>query len=192
MGDLRGAREVLGLTKDRGKEKGEEKRKRSETVQESEDDDAKAEDHVNDSNDDGDEDEAADDPTAPSSTYTEALIPLLSLASGSFPTATSQLRSSLLPATLARTNQAVISLYSGHLNEARDILEDLVEEAVGKKEGGAGSAGIPATLLFNLATCYELLTDRARGLKTGLAEKVAGLEGSGREGWERGVGDFKL
>lgn len=47
------------------------------------------------------------------------------------------------------------------------------------------------TLLFNLSTMYELCTDRSRGLKARLAEKVA-LKGDKTTGWEKTNADFKL
>ena len=57
-------------------------------------------------------------------------------------------------------------------------------------------------LTFNLSTIYELCTERSRGLKIGLAEKVASMESSngegedggkgGKRGWEKVNGDFKL
>ena len=47
------------------------------------------------------------------------------------------------------------------------------------------------TLLFNLTTMYELATDRAKGLKTRLTERVAALEPSA-QGWEKTNADFKL
>jgi trafficking protein particle complex subunit 12 len=54
-------------------------------------------------------------------------------------------------------------------------------------EGGYSSH----TLLFNLATMYELCTERNRNLKLKLAEKVASMEPSNR-GWEKSNADFKL
>lgn len=47
------------------------------------------------------------------------------------------------------------------------------------------------TLLFNLATMYELCTERNRNLKLGLAEKVAKMEPT-PQGWEKINADFKL
>ena len=47
------------------------------------------------------------------------------------------------------------------------------------------------TLLFNLTTMYELCTERARGLKIKLSEKVAAMEPSAN-GWEKTNADFKL
>ncbi|KAI1113499.1 hypothetical protein F5Y14DRAFT_417912 [Nemania sp. NC0429] len=79
-------------------------------------------------------------------------------------------------------NLAVCLLYTGRMAEGRDLLEDLV------------SAGQTShTLLFNLTTMYELCSDRARALKTRLAERVA-AETSSRPGgaWEKTNADFKL
>ncbi len=47
------------------------------------------------------------------------------------------------------------------------------------------------TLLFNLATMYELCTDRSKTLKQRLAQRVADLEPSA-QGWEKTNADFKL
>jgi hypothetical protein len=47
-------------------------------------------------------------------------------------------------------------------------------------------------LTFNLSTIYELCTERSRGLKIGLAERVAGMQGDGGRKVEMGNGDFKL
>lgn len=66
------------------------------------------------------------------------------------------------------------------LSQGRDILEDLV-----------GKGMTSHTLLFNLATMYELCTDKSRGLKMKLAERVAGMEESDA-GWEKSNVDFKL
>ncbi|RYP56960.1 hypothetical protein DL769_009794 [Monosporascus sp. CRB-8-3] len=77
-------------------------------------------------------------------------------------------------------NLAVCLLYVGRMEEGREILEGLVD------------AGLAShTLLFNLTTMYELATDRAKGLKMRLAERVAELEPS-PHGWEKTNGDFKL
>ena len=64
--------------------------------------------------------------------------------------------------------------------QGREVLEGLVD---------AGYAS--HTLLFNLTTMYELATDRAKGLKTQLTERVAALEPSAH-GWEKTNADFKL
>lgn len=82
------------------------------------------------------------------------------------------------------------------LPQARTHLETLIE----------ASANFHA-LTFNLSTIYELCTERSRVLKIGLAEKVAEMQieglgsdgaeegaegGSGKSGWEKVNGDFKL
>ncbi|RPB11591.1 hypothetical protein P167DRAFT_606274 [Morchella conica CCBAS932] len=63
-----------------------------------------------------------------------------------------------------KCNEAVCLLYTGRLEEARAVLEGLVDE------GKVAAGGV-----FNLATVYELCSDASRGLKMGLAERVAGL-----------------
>ncbi|KAI5815776.1 hypothetical protein BZA77DRAFT_315082 [Pyronema omphalodes] len=63
---------------------------------------------------------------------------------------------------VSRNNAAVCWLYLGKLEEARKILEGLVEE--GKVSEG---------LIFNLATVYELCGETSKTLKLQLAEKVA-------------------
>ncbi|KAL2267206.1 hypothetical protein VTJ83DRAFT_4483 [Remersonia thermophila] len=77
-------------------------------------------------------------------------------------------------------NLAVCLLYVGRMHEGRVLLEEMVD---------AGRSS--HTLLFNLSTMYELCTDRPRGLKTRLAEKVA-LHGDRTAGWEKTNADFKL
>ncbi|KAH6676894.1 hypothetical protein F5X68DRAFT_235070 [Plectosphaerella plurivora] len=77
-------------------------------------------------------------------------------------------------------NKAVCLLYTGNLDSARNELESLVESGFSSH-----------TLLFNLATIYELCTEQNRTLKTRLVEKTAALEPSAR-GWERTNADFKL
>ena len=63
---------------------------------------------------------------------------------------------------VAGVGEAVCEVYLGCLAEAREKLEGLVE----LDEGGRGA-------VFNLCTVYELCGDQAKGLKLGLAEKVA-------------------
>ncbi|EME88621.1 uncharacterized protein MYCFIDRAFT_35112, partial [Pseudocercospora fijiensis CIRAD86] len=79
-------------------------------------------------------------------------------------------------------NAAVSLLYTGHITSARDVLEDLAEE-------------LPMfpTLLFNLATVYELCTERAAERKTSLAiQAAARTPGPESGGWERATFEFKL
>ncbi|MCJ1473748.1 hypothetical protein MMC13_002399 [Lambiella insularis] len=117
--------------------------------------------------------------------YTTMLKPLLSVAEGDYASAATQfaaLRDAAPEAAdpLVLQNLAVCLIYTGQAVEARRIMEGLVQ-------GGQGFGA----LLFNLATVYELCSEKARGLKMGLAERVAGWEGRS-VGWERGMGDFKL
>ncbi|KAF8420481.1 hypothetical protein EV426DRAFT_638091 [Tirmania nivea] len=83
------------------------------------------------------------------------------------------------PAVLERQNLAVSLVYTGRLAQARDILEDLIEE------GNAFFA-----LTFNLCTVWELLTDgeATKERKREVAEKV--VAGGGRR--EAGAGWFKM
>lgn len=58
-------------------------------------------------------------------------------------------------------------------------------------EGLIDTGASSHTLLFNLATMYELCTDKHRNLKTRLVERVARLDESAA-GWEKMNADFKL
>ncbi|MCJ1398497.1 hypothetical protein MMC11_001697 [Xylographa trunciseda] len=115
--------------------------------------------------------------------YTAILRPLLSLAEGDADLAVSQLaalRDKTPSDPLLTQNLAVCLIYAGRLAEAQPLMEGLVDDGQSFQ-----------TLLFNLATVYELCSEKARGLKMELAGKVAGREGR-PWGWERGEGDFKL
>ncbi|KAA6416218.1 MAG: hypothetical protein FRX48_00938 [Lasallia pustulata] len=81
---------------------------------------------------------------------------------------------------MATQNLAVCLLYTGRLDEARSLLEKLVDE------GHSFHA-----LTFNLSTMYELCTDKSRALKTELTEKVASLD-MRDVGWEKTNVEFKL
>ena len=81
-------------------------------------------------------------------------------------------------------NLSACLLYTGHITEARSILEGIVRD----------TPAFPA-LLFNLSTVYELSTNRADEPKTGLSQLLAqrappttAMSG----GWERTNADFKL
>ena len=192
IGDLVIAREALGLMKSKKGKPGKEGERR--TTEDNSSDVEKSSEDKGEAEEIQEQVEADDDEAiAPTSTYLEALRPLLYLAEGSFPTARDRLTTSLLPSFLAKSNQAVIALYAGQLPEARALLEELVEETKKPSSSRGAEGGMPPTaLLFNLATCYELLTDRARALKVGLAERVAQMDGNSIGGWVRAVGDFKL
>jgi tetratricopeptide (TPR) repeat protein len=80
-------------------------------------------------------------------------------------------------------NLSACLLYTGHIAEARSILEGIVRD----------TPAFPA-LLFNLSTVYELCTNRAVERKTGLSQflaqrapPAAAMSG----GWERTNADLK-
>lgn len=78
-------------------------------------------------------------------------------------------------------NLAVCLLYVGQMQEGRTVLEGLVDAGYSSH-----------TLLFNLATMYELCTDRAKALKLTLAQRVADQTPADGQGWEKTNADFKL
>ncbi|KAH8808118.1 hypothetical protein F5884DRAFT_355863 [Xylogone sp. PMI_703] len=80
-----------------------------------------------------------------------------------------------------KQNLAVCLLYTGKMEEARKLLEQLVVEEHSFH-----------ALTFNLSTIYELCTERSRAVKIGLAEKVASMDPGSNVGWEKVNGDFKL
>ncbi|KAI4251657.1 MAG: hypothetical protein L6R42_008299, partial [Xanthoria sp. 1 TBL-2021] len=94
----------------------------------------------------------------------DVLKPLLNMAEGDYETAVTEWRSLLNGPhnVLAKQNLAVCLLYTGHLSQTSQLLEELVNE------DHAFYA-----LTFNLATVYELSTDRSRDRKMQLAERVA-------------------
>ena len=79
-------------------------------------------------------------------------------------------------------NLSACLLYTGHITEARSILESIAR----------GPSVFPA-LLFNLSTVYELCTDRSSERKAGLSHHLAQRTPSATTGgWERTNADFKL
>lgn len=78
-------------------------------------------------------------------------------------------------------NLAVNYLYAGRLKDARQLMEDAVE-----KGEGYGS------LTFNLATIYELSSEKARDMKMNLASNVASQEPTMQRGRVKVNADFKL
>jgi thioredoxin-like negative regulator of GroEL len=84
-------------------------------------------------------------------------------------------------------NLAIAHLYTNNVVLASEMLEALVTK----------DEIVFPTLLFNLATMYELRTEKARDRKLELVDLVAGLgdakEEEGRVGgFETGMGEFKL
>lgn len=117
---------------------------------------------------------------------TKVLSALLRTSEGEFATAVQEwtaLREVAPDDYMVAQNLAVCLVYTGRLAEAREMLEKLLNEDEG--------AGAFRSLLFNLCTVYELCTERAKGLKVGLTEKVAQAAPS-ESGWEHATVDFKL
>lgn len=83
--------------------------------------------------------------------------------------------------SIVQQNLAVNHLYAGHLSDARRVMEDMVQE-----EEGYGS------LTFNLATIYELSSEKSRDLKVALAIRVASQDGNTLKAKGRLNADFKL
>ena len=71
-----------------------------------------------------------------------------------------------MPDALSRQNRAICAVYTGRLNEAKDLLQSLVNDKI--------SADL---VVFNLSMTFELLSDRARSMKFGLAEQLAQQDG---------------
>ncbi|KAL8914940.1 MAG: hypothetical protein Q9171_000567 [Xanthocarpia ochracea] len=118
----------------------------------------------------GDNDQEADEasvsesPRSAKRPKSDVLKALLNMAEGDYDTAVTEWRSLLNGPhdVLAKQNLAVCLLYAGHLSETSQLLEELVAE------NHAFYA-----LTFNLATVYELSTEKARDRKMQLAERVA-------------------
>lgn len=121
------------------------------------------------------------DPPAPST-----ISALISMSSGDFPLAIAQWKALLETDpknALYAQNLAVTLIYTNQMAEARSLLEGLVDQ------GNSFHA-----LTMNLSIVYELCTERSKGMKIALAEKVARLEKAeqGYEGWEKVNADFRL
>lgn len=110
---------------------------------------------------------------------TSSLKPLLSMAEGRYADAAEEWKA--LPSSdLATQNLAVCLLYTGKVDETLELLDQLVEK------GRSFHA-----LTFNLATLYELCSEKGSQRKEELVERVSkSIEEKG--GGERGVVDFKL
>ena len=117
----------------------------------------------------------------------ERLKPLLSFAEGQYEEAAQdweknlQSKSSSLATLSIEQNMAVAYLYAGQVDKARMVLEKLLDD-------GGSSRG----LVFNLATLYELISDKSRDLKLGLASRLARMEGTEDQRWIKSNVDFKL
>ena len=84
-------------------------------------------------------------------------------------------------AALIKQNIAVAYLYSGRIEKTREIMEGLLDEG-----------NVFQSLVLNLATLYELSSDKSRELKVALADRVAKQEANLERGWTKTNADFKL
>ena len=110
---------------------------------------------------------------------------LLHIAAGDFHTAVSEWRSlhERFPSDATiQQNLAVCLIYTGHMSEAKELLETLVD---------ADTTPAFQALLFNLCTVYELCTGRANEAKARLVERAAAKSPS-ESGWEKATTEFKL
>ncbi|OJK05229.1 hypothetical protein ASPACDRAFT_38800 [Aspergillus aculeatus ATCC 16872] len=112
---------------------------------------------------------------------------LFSMSEGQYSTAADEWRS-LLERERQRPDEAIIQqnlavclLYTGRLNEAREVLESLIQ-----KEHSFPS------LVYNLSTIYELCSEKAGKLKTDLVETVAKQPVTGVLNLDRPSADFKI
>lgn len=113
------------------------------------------------------------------------LLALLKMAEQDYSAALEQFQS--LPKTsdpMITQNLALCLIYSGHIGEAREYLEALIDK------GHSFHA-----LTFNLCTVYELCSERARDKKLALISRIAGKAPNGDfrpGGWEMAAAEFKL
>lgn len=121
---------------------------------------------------------------APEDLVDGTLQSLIQLADSEYEAAASSLKT--LHATfpddaMVTQNLAVALLYCGHIQDARQLLSDLVDTSPPFHSS-----------VFNLCTVYELCTERNGEKKVALAEKLAMRRDGGGVGWELWSGEFKL
>jgi trafficking protein particle complex subunit 12 len=75
----------------------------------------------------------------------------------------------------------VAYLYSGQIVKTKEIMESLVNEGNSFQ-----------SLVINLATLYELSSDKSRELKVALAARTAQKDATSGRGWTKTNADFKL
>ncbi|KAE8146536.1 hypothetical protein BDV25DRAFT_48947 [Aspergillus avenaceus] len=135
----------------------------------------------------GDTDAVKQLSTESDGTDNDAFKPLLSMAEGRYDDAVTEWRalledpSKVSDAAMINQNLAVCLLYTGRLNEARQILESMMQD-----NQPFGS------LIFNLSTVYELSSDKSGTLKTQLVDIVAKKPTTGHVNVDRPNADFKL
>ncbi|KAJ5793560.1 hypothetical protein N7457_000159 [Penicillium paradoxum] len=114
------------------------------------------------------------------------LKPLISMSDGRYSDAVAEWRILLEDRTradgaLVAQNVAVCLLYTGKLDEARQLLESQVSS-----NHSFGS------LIFNLSTVYELCSDKAPHMKGQLAETISKHPVTGQTNLDRPISDLKL
>ncbi|KAL4945027.1 hypothetical protein BDV06DRAFT_58983 [Aspergillus oleicola] len=112
--------------------------------------------------------------------------PLLSMAEGRYDNAVGEWRALKdkgrgIDDAIVSQNLAVCLLYTGQLSGAREVLESLIQ-----------TQHSFSSLVFNLATVYELCFDKAVQLKQGLVEAIAKQPITGDANLDRLNADFKL
>lgn len=122
------------------------------------------------------------------------LSALVQTADGDFPAAIDAwraLREEHPSDALIGQNLAVCLIYTGAMTEARDLLISLHDQP-GKDEEESDPAAIPfQALTFNLATLYELCSERSRDQKLAMAAGDA-QRAPMETGWEKATVDYKL
>jgi trafficking protein particle complex subunit 12 len=111
---------------------------------------------------------------------------LLAISEDDFETAVSLLSNPELSVdsnllALARQNLAVAYLYKGDIINAREILETLIDANQSFR-----------SLTVNLATVYDLTTDRSRDLKLAIAERISEQQQRSKYARNFSNADFKL
>ncbi|CAI7678594.1 hypothetical protein N7533_007059 [Penicillium manginii] len=123
---------------------------------------------------------------SPNSKGSSLLKPLISMSDGRYQDAIDEWRILLednqrADGALVAHNLAVCLLYTGQLDEARQLLESQI------------SANHSfSSLIFNLSTVYELCSDNAGQLKGQLAATISNQPISGQTNLDRSNADFKL
>lgn len=118
---------------------------------------------------------------------TRLLQPLLTFAEGQYEDAALAWERSLQSvvsdeeAALIKQNLAVAYLYSGQIEKTRQTMEGLLDEGNSFQ-----------SLVINLATLYELSSDRSRELKVALAGRVAQQDANSERGWTKTNVSFKI
>jgi trafficking protein particle complex subunit 12 len=111
---------------------------------------------------------------------------LLAMSEDDFESAVSLLSNPDIPANsellpLARQNLAVAYLYKGDIANARGVLETLVDDGQSFR-----------SLTVNLATVYDLTTDRSRDLKLAMADRISKKQRHTKYARHFSNADFKL